>query len=373
MVSFDRFGPEKILEVSNPKVGMHGFVVVDNTALGPGKGGIRMTPTVTIDEVAKLARTMTWKCALADLPFGGAKSGIVADDRQLTPEKKKDLIRAFAEALKPVCPKYYIAAPDMNMGEEEMRVFVEANGSYKSATGKPATMCVRPGEKCGIPHEYGSTGFGVYHAGMVALEHLGKDITDVTVAIEGLGNVGSFAAKYFSEAGARLVALSDSKGVLYNKEGIDYAAAVEAKKKSGTVTSCRPGTILPAADIVGVEADVLITAAVPDLITARNVDQVKARLVIEGSNIPTTSELEATLHRRQILVIPDFVANAGGVISSYAEYRGKNPEDMFALVKKKIRKNTALVLKRMGGQTPREAAMQIARERVLAKCTTCGP
>ena len=122
MVEFDAFGPEKVLEVYNPKVGMSGFVVIDNTALGPGKGGIRMTPSVTIEEVAKLARAMTWKTALAELPFGGAKSGIVADDRKITAEKKKEIIAAFAKALSVVSPSMYVAAPDMNTAEEEMRV-----------------------------------------------------------------------------------------------------------------------------------------------------------------------------------------------------------------------------------------------------------
>src|SRR3989338_2350506 len=121
MVKFDEFGPEKIVEVYNAKVGMHGFVVIDNTALGPGKGGIRMTPTVSVDEVSRLARAMTWKCAMADLPFGGAKSGIVADPRQLTPEKKKEIVEAFAEALKIVSPSLYVSAPDISMAEEEMR------------------------------------------------------------------------------------------------------------------------------------------------------------------------------------------------------------------------------------------------------------
>ncbi|MEK6839644.1 MAG: Glu/Leu/Phe/Val dehydrogenase dimerization domain-containing protein, partial [Nanoarchaeota archaeon] len=126
MVVYDEFGPEKILEVYNPKIGMRGFVVIDNVSLGPGKGGIRMTPSVTIDEVAKLARTMTWKNALADLPFGGAKAGIIADDRVITKQKKKDIIQEFARAIKIICPKLYIAGPDMNTGEEEMRWFVEA-------------------------------------------------------------------------------------------------------------------------------------------------------------------------------------------------------------------------------------------------------
>ncbi len=373
MVTFDDFGPEKILEVYNPKVGMHGYLVIDSTALGPGKGGIRMTPSVSMDEVAKLARTMTWKCALADLPFGGAKSGIIADPKIITKQKKMDLIKAFSEALKAVCPSRYIAAPDINTSEEEMRVFAQANGSWKSCTGKPANMCVKPGVKCGIPHEYGSTGFGVFHATKVAVEFHGEQLKGKTVAIEGLGNVGTFAAQYFSEAGAKLVAISDSKGVIYNAQGLDYKKVLQAKQKMGSVTNYSSGKVLSTTDIVGLPVDLLVTAAIPDLVTSSNVQTVRAKYLIEGSNIPMTAALEQVLFKKGIVVVPDFVANAGGVISSYAEYKGKNPKEMFQLVEKKIVKNTKLVLeKAKRNETKlRDAAMQIAVERVLKKCKTC--
>src|SRR3989344_8944995 len=154
MIKFDEFGPEKIFEVYNPRANMHGFVVIDNLNLGVSKGGIRMTPTVSIEEVSKLARTMTWKNALADIPFGGAKSGIIADDKQISQEKKDELIEAFAESIKELCPSKYIAAPDINTGEHEMEIFSKAIGSKKACTGKPEKMG-------GIPHELGSTGFGV--------------------------------------------------------------------------------------------------------------------------------------------------------------------------------------------------------------------
>src|SRR3989338_10665286 len=143
MVDWDRYGPEKVIQVYNPKVGMKGVVVLDNTSLGPAKGGIRMTPTVSIDEVAKLARTMTWKCALADLPFGGGKSGIISPPK-MTEQQKMEIMKSFAIALRPVCPSLYVAAPDMNTGEKEMAEFVIANGHMKSATGKPNNMCVSP-------------------------------------------------------------------------------------------------------------------------------------------------------------------------------------------------------------------------------------
>ena len=216
MIDYDEWGPEKIIEAYDPKTGMHGFCVIDSTVLGPGKGGIRMTPTLDKEEVFRLARAMTWKCSLAGLPFGGAKSGIIADDKQMSKTKKKQIIMAFGKAVKVVSPELYVAAPDMNMGETEMEWFSKAVGSRKACTGKPKKMG-------GIPHELGSTGFGVAIAALEALKFKGKKVKNVTFAIEGFGNVGSFAAKFFTGAGAKLIAVSDSQGCLYNKKGIDYA------------------------------------------------------------------------------------------------------------------------------------------------------
>jgi len=366
MVKFDSFGPEKICEVYNPKIGMHGFVVIDNTALGPGKGGIRMTPTVSLEEVSRLARAMTWKNALAGIPFGGAKAGIIADDRQITQKKKDELVAAFAVALKPVCPSLYVAGPDMNMAEHEMEVFAKANGDKKSCTGKPAKIG-------GLPHELGSTGFGVFHAMIVALKHMKKDIRNVTVAIEGFGNVGWFVAKYVCEAGGKVVAVSDSQGVIYNKKGLDFKKLVTVKKDKRTVTAYSDGTILPGKEIIGIDCDVLVTAAVPDLISEADVPRIKATLIVEGSNIPMSATSEALLHEKGILVVPDFVANAGGVISSWVEYIGKNEKYMFTAVQEKITKNTELILTRAAKEKkpPREVAEAIAKEMVLKKCLTC--
>jgi len=187
-----------------------------------------------------------------------------------------------------------------------------------------------------------------------------------TVAIEGFGNVGWFAAKYLTEHGAKLVAVSDSKGVIYKKDGLDFKKLDQTKKERGTVTTYGEGEILQQKDILGLDVDILITAAVPDLIKKEDIEKIKAKLIVEGSNIPTTPELEEDLHKKGVLVIPDFVANAGGVISSYAEYRGKNPDQMFKTIEKKIRVNTEKVLKRSrkNGVKPRDSAMEIAVERI---------
>ena len=365
MVEFDGFGPEKIIDIYHPRTGMRGFLVIDNTALGPGKGGIRMTPTVSVDEAAKLARAMTWKCAFAGLPFGGAKAGIIADSKKLSPQQKKDVIRAFSEAIKPFCPSMYVAAPDMYMAEEEMRIFVQANGSKKAATGKPKDMG-------GIPHELGSTGFGIYHATLIAAAHLGMDIKKATFAVEGFGNVGMLTAKYLCEAGAKLVGASDSKGCIYNKDGINYKKLADIKEKGLSVIDYKPGEVLSNKEIINLPVDILIPAAVPNLIIVGDVDSIKAKLIVEGSNIPIEPGVEELLHKKGILVVPDFVANAGGVISSYVEYIGGTPKKMFGMVEKKIKNNTRLVLKGVNpDNTPRAVAMNIAKKRVLEKCKTC--
>ena len=362
----DKWGPELIYEVYDPKTGMRGVTVIDNLNRGPGKGGIRMTPTVDVTEVWRLARTMTWKNAIADLPFGGAKSGIIADPRKITPEQKKSFIEAFAKALRPICPKLYIAGPDVNTGEKEMQQFAEANGKWTSTTGKPENVCFKPGERCGIPHEFGSTGFGVAIASKIALEHKKIGVNGATIAIEGFGNVGTFAMKFLIEAGAKVVAVSDSKGVIYDEKGLDYNSLMETKKNKQTVTAHSTGKVLSGKEIFELPVDVLMPAALPDVITKSNVNNVKAKIIVEGGNIVMSEEEERTLHNKGILVIPDFVANAGGVISSYAEYKGHHPTKMFEMVEKKISKNTKLVLKtaKKDNTIPRDAAIKIAQERV---------
>jgi glutamate dehydrogenase (NAD(P)+) len=366
MVNYDSYGPEKILYVYNPKVGMRGFVVIDSTALGPAKGGIRMTPSVSVEEVSRLARAMTWKCALANIPFGGGKSGIVADDKNMTPQKKKQIIQAFAVALRQVCPSIYVAAPDMNTAEKEMETFSKANGSRKSCTGKPKKLG-------GLPHELGSTGFGVFHATDVACKHKKIKLKGATVAIEGFGNVGWFAAKFLSEAGAKLVAVSDSRGVAHDEKGLDFKELARVKKETGTVVNYLGCKKKHCSHITEVKADILVTAAVPDLIKVHDVDKLKFKIIVEGSNIPMTAEVEDLVHKKGILVVPDFVANAGGVISSYVEFIGGNEKKMFSMVKKKLRENTDLVLKQAKNKkcSPRKVALQIAQKRVSKKCKVC--
>ena len=212
----DRWGPENVVQVYDPQLDIRGVLVIDNTALGPGKGGIRISSTVTPLEVFNLARTMTWKCALADIPFGGAKSGIRADPFKVD---KNKLMRAFARLIAQYVPQKYIAAPDMNVGENEIEAFVTEVGDLDAATGKPAKLG-------GIPHELGTTGFGVGVALETSLGLIGKklglpeELSQVRVAIQGFGNVGIGIAKFLANKGAKIVAINDFWGGVYNKKGI---------------------------------------------------------------------------------------------------------------------------------------------------------
>jgi glutamate dehydrogenase (NAD(P)+) len=358
---YNSIGPEKIVKLYDPETGMRAVVCIDSTRLGPAKGGVRMRPDVTEDEVFRLARAMTLKCAMADLPFGGGKSGIIADSKAMSIEQKEAIVRAFGKGIKNLAPSEYVTAPDMKMAEQEMRWIVDATGNPKSVTGKPKDLN-------GLPHELGSTGFGVYQSAKVAIEYLGLDVKEVTFAVEGFGNVGQFATKFMTEAGATCVAVSDSKGVIQNFDGLDYEKLMVTKSEKGTVTLYESGEKLEGNAILDVKCDVLITAAIKDLVKSSDVSRIGVKLIVEGSNIPMSASTEGDLHEKGVLVIPDFVANAGGVISSYVEFIGGTEEDMWKMVEEKVVKNTKAVLKRLvGNACPRTVANQIAKERIFRK------
>ncbi len=365
VTTHESFGPEQVIEVYDPKIGMRGFLVIDNTAKGPGKGGFRMTPTVTVDEVKRLARTMTWKNAVADIPFGGAKGGIVWNGG--SEELKQQYVESFARALKPLLVKRYISAPDVNTGEKEMRWFVEAVDIFKAATGKPSDLCRGLfAKECGLPHELGSTGFGVAQAAKVAMELKKIKVKGATVAIEGYGNVGSFAFKFLQEMGAKIVAVADSKGTAYATDGLDGSTLATVRANGQSVAEYPGAKKLAREEIFGLDVDVLILATVTDVINDTNKDTVKAKIVVEGANIPMREEIERELSDRGILVVPDFIANAGGVISSYAEHKGYGVEKMFKLIEQKIVKNTKLILAQSlkEKRDARSVGLAIAKERV---------
>lgn len=364
----DKFGPEYIIEVYDSKIGMEGFLVIDNTTLGLGKGGIRMTPNVTKEEVFRLARVMTWKNALAGIPFGGAKAGIIWTGG--SDELKQEFIKSFARAIKPFVPKKYIPGPDVNTTEKEMRSFAEELGIWKSSTGKPADYCLKnpkTGKKmCGLPHELGSTGFGVAHSAIIATEVAKFDIKNMKVAIEGFGNVGEFAFKHLQEMGAKIVAVSGSRGGVYDENGLDLNILMSLKSQKKPVTEYPNGKKINQGEILELPVDVLITASVTDVINENNKDKIKAKIIVEGSNIPMKESIEDELFNKGIIIVPDFVANAGGVISSYAEYRGYSPDKMFKLVQNKIRACTKTVMEKSlsENKNPRKIAMEIAMGKI---------
>lgn len=270
-------------------------------------------------------------------------------------------------------PKKYIAGPDVNTGEQEMQWFVEATGNWHTATGKPADYCMRvmgkEGEVCGIPHEFGSTGFGVAHATAVAIELLGMDIKKTTVAIEGFGNVGSFAFKYLTEMGAKIIAVADSRGGAIREDGFDEDGLAQLKADKKSVSDYPHAKKVSRDEFFGVDADVLIPATVTDVINNTNKDRIKAKIISEGANIPMKESIENELVQKGVLLIPDFIANAGGVISSYAEYRGYNPKEMFVMVKRKITKTARAVLEKSlkEKRNPRTVGMEMAVEIVRQK------
>jgi len=366
----DIFGPEYVIRVYDPKIGMTGFLVIDNTALGPGKGGVRMTSNITEEEVFRLARTMTWKNALAGIPFGGAKAGIIWPGG--SSRLKQAYIQSFARAIQSLLPAKYIAGPDVNTGEKEMKSFVEATGNWITATGKPANYCVEIlGEKkrCGIPHEFGSTGFGVAHATAVAASVKGLDLRKSTVAIHGFGNVGTFTYQFLTEMGAKIVALADREGAVFSRDGFDsnvIRALIRGNKP--LLPHLKKFSIRPAS-FWGVQADILIPASVTDVINPSNKHMIKSKIIIEAGNIPMRENIEEELSRKGIMIVPDFVANAGGVISSYAEYQGYSPEKMFELVKNKIIQSTQTVLKESirRRKNPRSVALELAMKKVREK------
>lgn len=368
-IKIDKFGPEYVIKVYDREIGMQGLLVIDNTILGPGKGGIRMTPNLTEEEVARLARTMTWKTALFDLPFGGAKAGIIWPGG--SESLKKRYVQSFARLIKPFLIKKYIAGPDVNTGEKEMAWFAAAAGDWQSATGKPEDLCVKVyGEKrgkCGLPHELGSTGNGVVQATKTAAKLLSINLVGAKVAIHGFGNVGTFTYKYLTEAGAKVVALADIAGAIYNPDGFDAKIMSDIIKERQPLSSYKDAVKISQEDFWQTPVDILIPASVTNVINASNQDKIKAKLIVEAGNIPMSEELEEEFFRRGIYVLPDFMVNAGGVISSYAEYQGIAPMAMIKMVKEKIAEITTQVMTqaRETKQSPRRVAIKLAQDNLF--------
>ncbi len=351
----DDLGPEKVIEIYQPTVGLKAILVVDNVAAGPSIGGVRMAPDVSIEECFRLARAMTLKNAAAGLPHGGGKSVILADPKTIAAEDKERLVRAFACAVGDV--RDYIAGPDMGTDERAM-------AWVKDEIGRSVGL---PREIGGIPlDEIGATGFGLSHAVDVASGYCELDIAGARVAVQGFGAVGGHAARFLGEMGAVLVAAADSRGTLMDPNGIDVAALLAHKAAGKSVTEFAQGETGDPDAVIDVECEIWIPAARPDVIRADNVDRLKAKMVAQGANIPVTEEAEQALYDRGILSVPDFIANAGGVICAAVEYHGGTQTSALETIREKLRENTEAVLAEATetGASPRQAAVALAERRV---------
>ncbi len=350
----DELGPAKIIQVYEPAIGLKAVLVVDNVALGPALGGVRMATDVTTEECFRLARAMTLKNAAAGLPHGGGKVVIYGDPNLPKPDKER-LIRALACALRN--EQAYIFAPDMGTDEESM-------AWIKDEIGRVVGL---PAEIGGIPlDEIGATGWGLCQATEVALHYCDFGIEKARIVIQGFGAVGKHAARFLAAKKALLVGVADSRGAIYGTDGLDVDELCRLKEAGKSVTCYSKGKKLNREAVIECACDILIPAARPDVINGDNVRRVKARLIIEGANIPLTSEAEKYLHEHGVLCVPDFIANAGGVICAAMEYQGASQTDVFAAIAEKVRHNTRLVLEEAKAKNilPREAAFNLAIQRV---------
>ncbi len=350
----DDLGPKQIAYLYDPSTGLRAIVVVDNVACGPSIGGARMEPDVSVDECFRLARAMTFKNAAAGIPHGGGKSVIFADPTMDIGEKER-LIRSFARAIGDI--RDYIVGPDMGTDETCMAWCRDEIGR---AVGLPP-------EIGGIPlDEIGATGFGLSVCADVAQEFCDVSVDGARVVVQGFGSVGRHASRFLSEMGARLVAVADSRGAVVSDDGLDVADLIEHKATGASVAEFAGGRAIPGESLLDVPCDIFVPAARPDVIRADNVERVTAGLVLSGANIAVTMEAERALHERGVLSVPDFIANAGGVICASVEYHGGTKTQAFATIEEKIRANTRTVLADAAetGVAPRAAAQSMAERRV---------
>jgi glutamate dehydrogenase/leucine dehydrogenase len=298
----------------------NGYIVLHNPWRGPYKGGIRYHPKVNLDEVKALAMWMTWKCAVVDIPYGGAKGGIKCNPKEMSPGEIERLTRRFtATIIDDIGPFKYVPAPDVYTNEQVMAWMMDTYSTIKGysvpevVTGKPVSLGGSLGRR-------EATGFGVAICVREAAKLLGLDLSKLTVAVQGFGNVGSHAAIALADMGAKIIAVSDSRGGIYNPEGINPRKLKDFKAKTGVVVGFPGSREVPADDVLTMECDVLVPAALENQITGKNAGDVRAKIISEGANGPTTPEADVILNRDGALVIPDILANTGGVTVSYFEW-----------------------------------------------------
>jgi glutamate dehydrogenase (NAD(P)+) len=350
----DHLGPAKVLHICVPAADLKAIFVVGNAACGPAIGGTRMAPDVSLTECVRLARAMTLKNAVARIPHGGAKSAILGDP-QMPAADKEQTIRAFACAIEHLTD--YIPGPDMGTDETAMAWIHDEIGR--------SVGLLR--ELGGIPlDEIGATAFGIAIAAEVAQEFSGVTLEGARVVIQGFGAVGRHTARFLPDKGARLVGVADSKGAIAEQDGLDLEALVTLKQQGESIVNMRGADRIPAEDLVAVPCDIWIPAARPDVLRADNVARMDCRLVLRAANIPATPEAEALMHERGIVNVPDFIANAGGVICAAVEFAGGTETGAFERIKEKVAVNTRAVLQRAVERSamPRDAADELARERL---------
>jgi glutamate dehydrogenase (NAD(P)+) len=356
----DSTGPARVIYIHHAAIGLKAIVVIDNTACGTAIGGVRMAPDVSVEECFRLARAMTLKNAAAGLPHGGGKSVIIGDPR-MPAKSKEEIIRAFARAIGDLTD--YVPGPDMGTDELCMAWIKDEIGR---AVGLPEVIG-------GIPLDsIGATGFGLAACVDVARTFINLDLKGARIVVQGFGAVGKHAARFLADKGAILVGASDTSGTLSNPTGLDIAALIALKDAGRALHDHPHGKKLAVDAVLDIDCDIWIPAARPDVIRADNVDRLQTRMVPQGANIPCTLEAEQTLHDRGVLVVPDFIANAGGVICASIEYRGGTQQQAFNHIEERIRTNTARVLEesRRTAKPPRAAAVSLAEARVRAASAT---
>jgi glutamate dehydrogenase (NAD(P)+) len=297
-----------------------GYRVQYNITLGPAKGGIRFHPAVSLDEVTALAAWMTWKCAVAHIPFGGGKGGVICDPSRMSRRELEALTRRYiAEIVDAIGPEKDVPAPDVNTNDQTMAWVMD---TYSMHVGHTSTAVVtgKPVEMGGSLGRREATGRGVMIVTREAAKHLGVNIRGARVALQGFGNVGSVTADLLARIGAKIVAVTDWKGGVYNEQGLDIPKMIDYCQQHRTIDGFPGGDSLEAAKLFGLDVDVLVPAALENQITMENAPAIKAKIIAEGANGPTTPEAHQHLHERGVFVIPDILANAGGVTTSYFEW-----------------------------------------------------
>jgi glutamate dehydrogenase (NAD(P)+) len=359
----------------NGSVHIRGFLVRHNDSLGPSKGGVRMTPTVTLDDVTGLAMEMTWKTALIDVPFGGGKSGIQCDPMRFSPRDKEAIVRAFTRrARRHIGPELYIAAPDMGTNEMDMGhmqdciSYSDGNSITRGCfvTGKPIILG-------GILRRDRATGMGVAYSVAATCERLEMQVADATAVVQGFGNVGSVVAEELDRLGIRIVGVADVAGGVANSLGLDIPSLLQHVSRTGKVSGFEGGDQISREDILQIKTDILVPAAAESLITSENAGQIATRVVAEGANAPVTPEADDILHDRGIFVIPDILCNAGGVFVSYLEYTQETQREQMTAEEVEHRLSARMsrrfdavyAYSKENGVSMRHAAMDLAVAKVV--------